>query len=215
MKTIKLLVVEDDLMMQLGLKKIIQTTPEWELLESVNNGQLAIEKAIELQPDIILMDIGLPQMNGIEATKEIKTRLPSIQVIIFTCATHKSQVIAAFASGADAYCLKGIKIDQLKTVINTIREGSVFLDAKIAQHLIQLNLSYPLICSSNSYHLNFQEQQILQLIAKGKANTEISEILEMNPNTVKKYIQLIFSKLSVNNRVEAAVKAWHLGLVSL
>jgi DNA-binding NarL/FixJ family response regulator len=215
MNSIKLLVVEDDAMMQLGLKKIIQSSPDWELLDIVDNGKTAIEKAIELQPDVILMDLGLPEMDGIQATKEIKTRMPGIQVIAFTCSTSKPQVIAAFASGADGYCIKGIKLEQLKTVINTIREGSVFLDAGIAQYLIDLNLSHPLFSSPNSCPLNPKKEQILQLLARGKTNGEISDSLNMNPNTVKKHIQAIFNKLAVSNRVEAAVKAWHLGLVSV
>jgi DNA-binding NarL/FixJ family response regulator len=101
-----ILIAEDDPMMQLGIKKMIESHTELKILAIVNNGQEAIQKTFELQPDLVLIDLRLPEIDGIEATRQIKTSLPNIKVMILTCQTEKEQVLTAFAGGADAYCIK-------------------------------------------------------------------------------------------------------------
>jgi len=204
-----ILIAEDDPMMQLGIKKMIESHTELKIVAIVNNGQEAIKKTFELQPDIVLIDLGLPLLDGIEATRQIKTSLPNIKVMILTCQTDKEQVLTAFAGGADAYCIKGLKIQQLTTAFTLINEGSVYLDPKIAEYLLHPEQS----TSGRTFDLTSMEIQILTLTAEGKNNKEISDRLSISHNQVKNHLQNIFTKLSVSNRVQAALKAYQLRLI--
>lgn len=204
-----ILIVEDDPMIQLGIQKMLNEQPEYEIVDLVTDGQSAIEKTFELQPDIVLMDLALPKVDGITATQQIKTKLPNTKVIVLTCQTVKEQVLAAFTSGVDAYCIKGLKIHQLFCAFSIVQEGSIYLDPKIAHYLIHPEQLFV----SNSFDFSDTDLQILNLIAEGKSNFQISKELNLSVNTIKNNLKPIFAKLSVNNRVQAALKAYRMRLI--
>ncbi len=113
----RVLIVEDDPMMQMGLEQVLAKKSEWEIVGFSDDGYLAIEDAIKFQPDLAIVDIGLPRLDGIAVTQKIKEILPQVRVVILTSHTDQTEVIAALASGADAYCIKGVKVDRLLTAI--------------------------------------------------------------------------------------------------
>ncbi len=205
----RLLLVEDDPVMQLGLEQFFEDDPQVTIVGQAADGYAGIEAARWLQPDLILMDIGLPQLDGIAATQQIKAAWPQIHVIILTSHTADHEMMAALASGADAYCVKGTKLDQLQVAISSAQEGAVYLDPQIARRV--LGHLKPMAASSSS--LSGRELEVLRLIVEGKSNPEIATALYLSLSTIKCHVRSIMNKLSVDDRVQAAVVALRSGLV--
>ena len=207
----RILIIEDDPMLQMGIERMLQTYNQ-EVVGVAADGRSGVAMALELCPEIILMDLALPELDGVGATRQIKEALPNTKIIVLTSLTDRKQVLAAFASGADAYCVKGTNPEQLKVALSAVRHHSVYLDARVAQHLVSSDRGVP---ASDVPEFNFsqRELEVLQLLAAGKNNTEIGRELDLSPNTVKGHVRQIFAKLAVNDRVSAALKSWRLGLV--
>lgn len=208
---IEVLIVEDDPMMQLGLEQALSSQPDIKVVGLAEDGFLAVKAAIELKPDLIVMDIGLPRQDGIAATQQIKEALPNVRVVMLTSYTAETEVVAALSSGADAYCVKGANIDRLLTAIYTAREGGAYLDPQVAHRVMQ-HLKPPMP-SQNFGELSPRELEVLKLVVEGYSNIEIGEALFLSPNTVKTHVRGIMNKLAVNDRVQAAVTALRSGLV--
>jgi two-component system, NarL family, response regulator LiaR len=208
---IEILIVEDDPMMQLGLEQALSSQPDLKVVGLAEDGFLAVKAAIELKPDLIVMDIGLPRQDGIAATQQIKEALPNVRVVMLTSYTAETEVVAALSSGADAYCVKGANIDRLLTAIYTAREGGAYLDPQVAHRVMQ-HLKPPMP-SQNFGELSPRELEVLKLLVEGYSNIEIGEALFLSPNTVKTHVRGIMNKLAVNDRVQAAVTALRSGLV--
>ena len=208
------LIVEDEPIVQAGITQVIENHTDLKITATLDNGSLAVKTALKLKPELILMDIGLQQLDGIQGTKQIKQLLPNTKVIILSAASPPEQVLAAFASGADGYYVKGSSIQRLVNAINTVREGSVYLDGQIADLLIGHQPHQPQLNSSPKITLKEQELLILNLMASGHSNSQIGAQLQLSANTVKSYLQQIFAKLQVSDRVQAAVKACRLGLLT-
>ncbi|MEA5498565.1 response regulator transcription factor [Limnoraphis robusta Tam1] len=210
----RVLIVEDDPMMQLGLEQVLSNQPNISLIGIEEDGYLAVETALKEKPDLILMDIGLPRMDGIEATKKIKQALPEIRIVMLTSHTAETEVIAALSSGADAYCIKGASIDRLYAAIEAASDGATYLDPQVARSVVNhLQQPTPQNDRKNT-NLSPREFEVLQLMVEGKTNVEIAEELYLSPNTIKTHVRGIMNKLSVDDRVQAAVTALRSGLVS-
>jgi DNA-binding NarL/FixJ family response regulator len=210
----RVLIVEDDPMMQLGLEQVLSNQPNISLIGIAEDGYLAVETALKEKPDLILMDIGLPRMDGIEATKKIKQALPENRIVMLTSHTAETEVIAALSSGADAYCIKGASIDRLYAAIEAASDGATYLDPQVAKYVINhLQPPAPQNDRKNT-NLSPREFEVLQLMVEGKTNVEIAEELYLSPNTIKTHVRGIMNKLSVDDRVQAAVTALRSGLVS-
>ena len=136
-QTWQVLLVEDDPLMQLGLEQFFAKHAEYTVIGQATNGYRAVEISRKLQPDLVIMDIGLPQMDGIEATKQIKTSLPDTRVIMLTSHRSQTETIASLASGADAYCLKSTSLKGLLTAIAAAREQAIYLDPDVARQVVQ------------------------------------------------------------------------------
>lgn len=208
---IEVLIVEDDPMMQLGLEQALSSQPDLKIVGLVEDGFLAVKAALDLKPDLIVMDIGLPRQDGIAATQQIKEALPNVRVVMLTSYTAETEVVAALSSGADAYCVKGANIDRLLTAIYTAREGGAYLDPQVAHRVMQ-HLKPPMP-SQKFGELSPRELEVLKLVVEGLSNIEIAESLFLSPNTVKTHVRGIMNKLAVNDRVQAAVTALRTGLV--
>jgi two-component system, NarL family, response regulator LiaR len=189
---IKILIVEDDQMMQLGLEQAFSKYPQLEIVEQVDDGYLGVQAAIKHQPDLIIMDIGLPRLDGIAAAEKIRTQLPTVKIVMLTSHTIQTEVIAALAAGADAYCVKGAKVEQLINAIAVVQDGATYLDPQIAKLVVE-NLKPP--------------------TPEGKSNPQIAKTLHLSPNTIKTHVRSIMNKLTVNDRVQAAVVALRSGLI--
>lgn len=213
----RVLIVEDDPMMQAGIASLIEKHTDLEVAQIASNGLAGVNQALEIKPKIVIMDIALPKLNGIEATRRIKSALPKTKVVMLTHIREQQQALEAFASGADAYCIKGSSIDSITNALNTVKEDSesVYLDGKIANLLLRKPSAISQIQSNvEGFNLSDREIKILEKIAEGKSNNEIAKELNLSRHTIKSNLRHIFVKLGVTNRIEAVFKATDSGMLN-
>ncbi|MEW5819245.1 MAG: response regulator transcription factor [Cyanobacteriota bacterium] len=220
-QTITILVVEDHDLTRKGVLYGLNKNTKFEIVGEAEDGKEAIEKFKETKPSVVLMDIALPVMNGIDATKKIKELEPATKVIMLTSYNDKEKVFGAFSAGADAYCMKDIKSPTLNKIIEVVFEGGVWLDPHIADLIIKI-LPYfdrltpskkDLLPESISIVLTNREKEILKLISNGLNNKDIAEELSLSVYTVKNHVSNIINKLAVDDRTQAAIMALKKGLI--
>jgi len=218
-----ILIVEDHTLTRFGLKTAFESLNQVKLISEAEDGETGIEIAKKLRPDIVLMDLGLPGINGIQATKIIKEFDNSIKVIILTSHNNEDEVWAALGAGANAYCLKDIEPERLVHVIESVYDGAAWLDPSIADTVLK-RLSGDKMKSSQMQNaqeereeekiqLTDREMEVLKLIVDGFSNAEIAEKLFVSIHTAKAHVCNILQKLSVDDRTQAAIKALKDGLV--
>jgi DNA-binding NarL/FixJ family response regulator len=209
--SLRILIVEDDPLMRLGLKQFLETDDRFAIVGEVADGYSAIEAAGNLTPDLVIMDIGLPQLDGIEATRQIKEKFPNVRILVLTSHEEETETIAALSSGADAYCIKGTSLQQLSVAIAAVEDGAVYLAPQIARTAIaHLHSPRPNLSGTK---LSGREIEILKLIVEGQSNPEIARLLHLSLSTVKTHVRNIMNKLVADDRVQAAVIALRSGLV--
>jgi two-component system, NarL family, response regulator LiaR len=211
LKTI--LIVEDDPMMQLGLKHILNQQPHLTVVAQAVNGNEAVSVALQHQPDIVLMDIDLPGIDGIAAAQQIRAALPHTRILMLTHHSNPTQVMAALSSGAHGYCVKGTNAEQLLLAIATVQEGGSYLDSKIADCVLQNLKTLPDNCANDDIKLTEREMQVLQQLVEGRSNKQIAAQLGMSVHTAKGHVEMILAKFEASDRTQAAIKALRLGLV--
>jgi two-component system, NarL family, response regulator LiaR len=209
---VRVVIVEDDPMMQLGLEQSFQDYPQIQIVAQPEDGLDGIAAVRQHRPDLVIMDIGLPRLDGVAATQQIKAAFPQIRVVILTSHTSETEIVAALSSGADAYCIKGTNIDLLMSAIDAAMEGAVYLDPQIARKVLE-HLRPPPPEAEKLGHLSPREMDVLQLLVQGLSNVEIAAALYLSPNTIKTHLRGIMNKLAVDDRVQAAVVALRAGLV--
>ena len=216
---IRILLAEDHNLIRLGLKGQFSLEKEFEVVGEAKNGQEAIQLTTQINPDVVLMDIDMPIVDGITATQDIKNGANPPRVIALSAFGEDSQVIAMLAAGADGYCLKTIEWPQLLAVIRLIQGGGTYLDPQIA-YKVAIMLKSTVTPSPKPANddplapvLSDREREVLQLISEGMSNPEISKQLYLSLGTVKSYVRNILNKLSVDDRVQAAAKAVREGLI--
>lgn len=229
---IRLLIVEDHELARYGLSMALAERESIQVVGEAQNGQEGVDLALSEKPDVVLMDIGMPVMDGITATKIIKQELPEAKVIILTSLNNPEEVLASLAAGADAYCMKDIKIERLHQVLEMVLEGAIWLDPAIARLVMQSlpgegakpeEIAEPSPVEpvekqaqpKRRYNteLTEREYEVLQLIVGGKSNKEIAALLKVSSHTAKAHVANIIQKLSVDDRTQVAVKALKEGLV--
>ena len=221
--SIKVLLVEDHMMIRMGTSLVIEKTDGITLIGEAEDGLQGVEKAKELLPDIILMDIGLPVIDGIEATKRIREAGLDSKVLIFTSRDNDDDVFAALAAGADGYVMKGATAQQLTAAITAVNEGTAWLDPAIARLVLsnvqrrnkeeQTSSDINYQAGKNSFGLTEREMEVLALIVDGLSNPEIAEKLFITRATAKAHVHSILQKLYVDDRTQADVTAMREGLV--
>ena len=218
--TTKILLVEDQKLMRIGLKSLFCDYPELEIVGEAVNGKEAVEKAKLIKPDVILMDLGLPDITGIEATKRILEHNNNIRVIVLTSHTTEEEVTASLQAGASAYVIKDIATDFLMNVIKMIKAGAMWLDPHVVPFIRDKNsgiiparqLSRSVFKERHS-NLTQREYEVLKLIVDGQSNSDIAKTLTISEHTAKAHVCNIIQKLVVDDRTQAAVKALKEGLV--
>ena len=224
MDSLKVLLVEDHKMVRLGLSLVFENTDGIELVGEADNGKMGVELALKLNPDVVLMDIGLPEMDGIQATSIIKKSNPNIKVLIFTSRESEDDVFDSLASGADGYIMKGANEEQMISAIKAVAEGTAWLDPAIARLVlsnVRKQSSVPVSgvvqqtnnIAKNTYGLTDRELEVLALIVEGLNNLEIAKRLVITISTAKAHVHSILQKLYVTNRTQATIQAVKEGLV--
>lgn len=219
-KTISVVIIEDFKLTRVGLRCALNSNPDIEVIGECEDAFEGLEVIKKNNTDVVLMDLGLPKMNGIEATVKVKEINPKTKVIALTSHDREEEVLAALSSGATAYCLKDIDPTKLADVVRDVAKGVCWLDPEVAQ--IALN-SFPKVEStrllSNSMApegrvpLTEREFEVLKHLVMGKSNTEIAKELIVSVHTAKAHVCSILQKMCVSDRVQAAVKAVKEGLV--
>ncbi len=220
---INVLLVEDHELWRMGLSMLLSKADGINLLAEAADGIEGIRKARELSPDVILMDIGLPNIDGIEATARIKEFNPDVKILIFTSRDSEADVFASFKAGADGYIMKGATHEQTISAIKAVYEGIGWIDSGIAK-MVFANLQQPsqnLVsepdsvksAKRNSYGLTERELDVLELIVEGLTNPQIAEKLVISRATAKAHVHSILQKLCTTSRTQATVRAISEGLV--
>lgn len=225
---IRVLLVEDHLLTRIGLKTVIERTDDIRVVGEADNGQDAIEKVGELSPDLVLMDVGMPVMDGIEAASKIRALYPSTNIIMLTSHDNDADIFASLAAGAGGYCLKDVVPERLYTAIRSVKSGDIWLDSAIASRVMRFyNASNkepvaekqesairpPSITSPLPEPLSPREMEVLTLLVEGLSNQEIADRLIISLATAKTHVRNILNKLAVDDRTQAAVQAMRRGLV--
>lgn len=217
---IKILLVEDQKLMRIGIKSLFNDYPEMDVIGEALTGKESIEKAKLIKPDIILMDIGLPDISGIDATKQILENNNNIKVIILTSHIDENELNASLAAGANAYVIKDISTEYLMYVIKMVRDGAMWIDPKVVPFIRDKNngvipsrqLSRNAFKQTHS-NLTQREYEVLKLVVDGQSNSQIAQTLTISEHTAKAHVCNIIQKLVVDDRTQAAVKALKEGLV--
>jgi NarL family two-component system response regulator LiaR len=212
---VRVLICDDQVVVCDGLELILNTDPEIEVVGLAFDGSEAVEMIPAAQPDLVLMDLKMPIMNGIHATREIKRRNPEIKILVLTTFGEDEWVFDAVRSGADGYLLKGTPRDKLVSAIKGTVAGEVHIDPQVGGKLLAQVAQYPAQQDTTmTDKLSDREVEVLKLLSQGLTNAEIAERLSLTRGTVRNYVSSILNKLDVDDRTQAAILAIRHGLVS-
>ncbi|MBP9093945.1 response regulator transcription factor [bacterium] len=209
-----IMLVEDHLITRMGLRFALEQVDDLKIVAEAADGNNAVSTALQVKPRVILMDIGLPGLNGIDAAQQIKAEDATIGIIMLTSHSLDEDILAALAANCDGYCLKDVAADQLVNAIRTVHNGGIWLDPAIAKRVIKAFVQQrPVTIPVNSSTLTERELEVLALVVEGLSNQEIADRLVLSTETIKTHMRHLMEKLSVSDRTQAAVKALRTGLV--
>jgi two-component system response regulator DevR len=204
----RILLVDDHEVVRLGLKSLVERHPQFEVVGEAANAREALEQVMALKPDVVIMDIRLPGTSGIEACEQIVNQFPGTKVIMLTSYAEDEMLFSAIRAGASGYILKQIGSEDLVRSLEAVGRGEALLDPAVTQRVFQeVRRAVKEEEASAFAHLSQQEKHVLLLVSEGKTNREIAKSLFLGEGTVRNYVSSILSKLSVNNRAEAAAYA--------
>ncbi len=218
MDTIRILIADDHAMFREGLRALFSALPDIEVVGEAANGTTAVTQATALQPDVVLMDINMPDLNGIEATRQILATQSGMGIIMVTMLEDDASVFAAMRAGARGYVLKGAHHDEILQAIRAVAAGQAVFGPAIATRMMNFfqGLNSPVSQSGSAAQafpeLTDREREVLVLIAQGISNKDIAEKLVISMKTVSNHITNIFSKLQVADRAQAIIRARDAGL---
>ncbi|MAU08394.1 MAG: DNA-binding response regulator [Anaerolineaceae bacterium] len=215
MDTLRVLLADDHALFRQGVKSLLEAYPNIEVVGTVGDGCEAIKMVRDFVPDVVLMDIAMPNCDGLQATRQIKREFPNIKIVILTVADDHDTIFEAIKCGAQGYLLKNLEAHQLFEMLDGLRRGDAPLSGSIAAKILFEFNNKPVAEASFPVReeLSERERQVLELIVEGLTNKEIAEKLIITENTVKTYLANILSKLHLHNRIQAAVFAVSQGLV--
>ena len=206
-----ILIVEDHSLTSFALKTSIETQDYTNNIWVAETAQEAFDICEKNQIDLVLMDLGLPEINGVESTRRIKAKYNDIKIIILTSHCEKDEVLACLEAGINAYCTKDIKPEKLCEIIKDVINGSMYFDSAIANFVMQStsknNSKFANISIKDCYNLTQQEKRVLILLATGYNNSQIAKELSISVNTTKVHVCSILQKMNVEDRTQAAIKA--------
>jgi two-component system, NarL family, response regulator LiaR len=212
---IKVIIADDHPLVRRAIRSILDPLEDMKVVAEASDGIEAIDYATKLNPDVVIMDIGMPKVNGLEATRQIKERYPDIAILILTVYEDNEHIVGLLKAGAAGYLIKDIFGEELVHAIHNVVSGETVLSNQVAQQLIKYAATYPVQTNQRTANLTPREIEILKLAAKGKSNKEIGKILQLSPISVKGALSAIFSKMSAGSRTEAVIQGLRTGLLSL
>lgn len=216
MGRIKILLVDDQVLFREGLKTLLDARPDFEVIGEAGNGEEAVRLAFQLRPQVVLMDLRMPVLDGIQATRRIRSLVPECQILVLTTFDDDEEVFEGLRAGAIGYLLKDVSSEKLYEAIHAAARGEYFLlpsiTAKVIAEFSRLPRSAP-HSAENEKILSPREVEILRLVATGLSNKEIAEQLFISEGTVKNHLSNILSKLNVKDRLQAVIRGRELGLL--
>jgi two-component system, NarL family, response regulator len=213
MDNLRVLLVEDDELFRLGLVVRLQQEKGIEILAEAIDGEMAVELTNQYLPDVVLLDVGLPGIGGVEACRQIKQLHPNIPVLVLTSHFKKHLIEQLIATGASGYCLKGIEAETLILALRSVSAGASWWDAATTAEIRSAFKSTPVKETNENNLLTTRETEILTLIAAGKSNNEIAQQLNITVGTVRVHVHAILQKLEVRDRTSAAIMAIQQNLI--
>jgi DNA-binding NarL/FixJ family response regulator len=228
MSKIRVMVVEDQPKILKSQLKLLQDSPDIEIVATALSGEAALDELAQAQPNVILCDLGLPRMSGIEVTRAVKAKYPKIEVLIFTIFDEEDKVLEAVKAGASGYLLKGAPVERIVEAIRDVNEGGSVIQPSLARRLLKAfhvqdepvpadaaPRPPPMGQRETKSQLTVREVEILRLIAKGLSNNEAAQVLGLSRATVRTHLEHIYQKLEVTNRVEAVTEGIRKGLIAV
>jgi len=214
----RVLIAEDHNLLRQGLRSLVSTLPDFEVVGEARDGKEAVHQALALKPDLILMDLSMPGMNGMEAASQVKRRMPDVRIIALTAFKTDEYVREALRSGADGYVLKDSSYDELVMALRRVSTGKRFLSADVSGRLIDTLLDGSATRSTTTASgpwekLTARERSILKLIAEGRTNRSAAEFLNVSPKTIEKHRANVMHKLGLKNVAELTLVALESGLI--
>jgi two-component system, NarL family, response regulator LiaR len=209
---IRILIVDDHDIVRRGLAAFLDSEDQFELVGEASNGAEALEACRNFHPDVVMMDIVMPVMDGVEATRRIRAEFPNIQVVVLTSSKEESTLQSALQAGATSYVLKNVSVDELSSTLRDAYVGKRHLSAEATQMLIDAATN-PTGSGSQGFNLSNRELEVLALMVQGLNNPDIAEKLFISRSTVKFHISVILSKMGATSRTEAVALALRNGLV--
>ena len=217
MAKITILIADDHAVLREGMRRLLEQESDMEVIGEANDGEEAVKMAAELEPDVILMDIVMPKLSGVEATRLIKKAKPSSCILILTAYSDIRYILGLLEAGASGYLLKSARSDEIVGAIRAVRSGESVLDSLATRKLLERVVSLTKDSEEDKERgqLSPREIEILRLAARGMSNRDIAVKLELSMRTVKAHLSNIFNKMRCSSRTEAIVKGFREGYVSL
>ncbi len=215
---IKILLVDDQKLIRQGIQLLLETEDDLSVIGHADNGKQAVQKAQELQPDVILMDVRMPEMDGVQATREILSKMPTCGIIILTTFDDDETIFEGLKAGARGYLLKDISSEEMAEAVRTVAAGEALIQPSITRKVLS-EFSRMAAAPVNSQPqslvepLTEREMEVLLAISRGKSNKEIAEELFITEGTVKNHVSNLIAKLEVRDRTQAVLKAQTLNLI--
>ena len=209
--TIRVLIADDAPLFRRGLYVVLSTEPNIEVVAEAENGEEAISKAEECAPDVVLMDVRMPRVNGIDAARAIRDSSPSTKIIMLTVSDEDDDLYEAIKAGANSYLLKEVSVEEVPEAIRAVVQGQSLISPSMASKLLNEYTTLAKRAEEKSQYpapaLTSRELEVLKLVAKGQSNREIGEDLFISENTVKNHVRNILEKLHLHSRMEAVIYA--------
>ncbi|MGH3006565.1 MAG: response regulator [Gaiellaceae bacterium] len=214
-RQVRVLVVDDDDLMRAGLRSVLSSDDTLRVVGEAGDGRAAVERALELSPDVVLMDVRMPDLDGIAATRELLGVSPAVKVVILTTFEQDDYIFGALSAGASGFLLKRTRPEELIAAIQTIAAGDSLLSPSVTRRVIDRMARQPAADTSVVQRLEAltpRERDVLELVARGLSNGEIAEALVIEESTVKTHMKRILTKLRARDRVQAVIFAYESGL---